>query len=44
MTTQADLGIDIDVRDAAAVAERRDELVAAVRDHAGRIAYHLARL
>ncbi|KOX96402.1 hypothetical protein [Halorubrum tropicale] len=44
MTTQADLGIDLDVRDAAAVAERRDELVAAVRDHAGAIAYQLARL
>ena len=44
MTTQADLGIDLDVRDAAAVAERRDELVAAVRDHAGQIAYQLARL
>jgi hypothetical protein len=44
VTTQADLGIDLDVRDAAAVAERRDELVAAVRDHAGRIAYQLARL
>ena len=44
MTTQADLGIDIDVRDAAAVAERRDDLVAAVRDHAGRIAYQLALL
>lgn len=44
MTTQADLGIDVDVRDAAAVAEHRDELVAAVRDHAGQIAYQLARL
>ncbi|MDB2236572.1 hypothetical protein [Halorubrum ezzemoulense] len=44
MTTQADLGIDLDVRDAAAVAERRDEIVAAVRDHAERIAYQLARL
>jgi len=30
--------------DATAVADRRDELVAAVRDHAGRIAYQLARL
>ena len=30
--------------DASAVAEQRDELVAAVRDHAGRIAYELARL
>lgn len=44
MTTQADLGIDLDVRDAATVAERRDELVAVVRDHAGQIAYQLARL
>ena len=44
MTTQGDLGIDVDVRDAAAVAERRDDLVAAVRDHAGRIAYQLALL
>jgi len=30
--------------DATAVAERRDELVAAVTDHAGQIAYQLARL
>ncbi len=34
----------VDPDDAAAVADRRDELVAAVRDHAGRIAYELARL
>ncbi|OYR57776.1 hypothetical protein [Halorubrum halodurans] len=40
----AGLGIDLDVSDAAAVADRRDELVAAVRDHAGGIAYRLARL
>jgi len=33
-----------DPTDAGAVADRRDELVAAVRDHAGRIAYELARL
>lgn len=33
-----------DPDDATAVAEHRDELVAAVRDHAGQIAYHLARL
>ncbi|MBX0324666.1 hypothetical protein EGH21_16690 [Halomicroarcula sp. F13] len=33
-----------DPADATAVAERRDELVAAVRDHAGQIAYQLARL
>jgi hypothetical protein len=40
----AGLGIDLDVSDAEAVADRRDELVAAVRDHAGGIAYRLARL
>ncbi|WP_276250195.1 hypothetical protein [Haloarcula rara] len=33
-----------DPADAAAVAQHRDELVAAVRDHAGQIAYQLARL
>jgi hypothetical protein len=33
-----------DPADATAVADRRDELVAAVRAHAGRIAYRLARL
>jgi hypothetical protein len=33
-----------DPTDATAVADRRDELVAAVRDHAGQIAYQLARL
>jgi len=33
-----------DPTDAAAVTEQRDELVAAVRDHAGQIAYQLARL
>ncbi|WP_418284461.1 hypothetical protein [Halorubrum sp. DTA46] len=44
MTTHADLGLDLDVRDTDAVAEQRDELVAAVRDHAGTIAYQLARL
>ncbi|GAB7010558.1 hypothetical protein [Halorubrum trueperi] len=44
MTTHADLGLDLDVRDADAIADRRDELVAAVRDHAGTIAYQLARL
>ena len=33
-----------DPADATAVAARRDELVAAVRDHAGQIAYQLARL
>jgi len=44
VTTHADLGLDLDVRDADAVADRRDELVAAVRDHAGTIAYQLAKL
>ncbi|MDG5777105.1 hypothetical protein VB773_21065 [Haloarculaceae archaeon H-GB2-1] len=34
----------MDPADASAVADRRDELVAAVRDHAGQIAYQLARL
>jgi len=33
-----------DPADAAAVAQHRDELVAAVRDHAGQIAYQLAHL
>ena len=33
-----------DPADVSSVAERRDELVASVRDHAGRIAYQLARL
>ncbi|UIP01359.1 hypothetical protein Hbl1158_15725 (plasmid) [Halobaculum sp. CBA1158] len=33
-----------DPTDADAVAERRDDLVAAVREHAGRIAYRLSRL
>lgn len=33
-----------DPADAGAVAQQRDELVAAVRDHAGRVAYQLARL
>jgi len=44
VTTHADLGLDLDVRDADAVADRRDEPVAAVRDHAGTIAYQLAKL
>ena len=34
----------LDPTDATAVADRRDELVAAVTDHAGQIAYQLARL
>ena len=44
MTTFETLGLDVDVDDTEAVAARRDELVAAVRDHAGGIAYELARL
>lgn len=48
MTSPSDvggeIGFDIDVRDVDAVADRRDELVASVRDHAGTIAYQLARL
>jgi len=44
VTSHADLGFDLDIRDTDAVADRRDELVAAVRDHAGQIAYQLARL
>ena len=35
---------DLDLADVEAVAERREELLAAVRDHAGRIAYHMARV
>jgi hypothetical protein len=35
---------DLDVADAEAVAARRDDVVAAVRDHAARVAYQLARL
>ncbi|WP_336001231.1 hypothetical protein [Halorientalis halophila] len=35
---------EVDLQDAEAVAERRDEVQAAVRDHAGQIAYALARL
>lgn len=34
----------VDLADADAVARRRDEIVAAVRDHAGQVAYALARL
>jgi hypothetical protein len=37
-------GLDADVVGAAAAADRRDEVVAAVTDHAGRIARELARL
>lgn len=40
----ADLGFDLDVSDVDAVADRRDELAAAVRDHAGTVAYQLAKL
>lgn len=42
MTAWADL--DIDVTDATAVADRRDDVLAAVRDHAGQVAYNLARV
>jgi hypothetical protein len=35
---------DVDATDAAAVAERRDEVVTAVREHAGQVAYQVARL
>jgi len=38
------LNIDLDVADVEAVTARRDELVAAVRDHAETIAYQLATL
>ena len=34
----------VDPADATAVADRREELLTAVRDHAGRVAYQLARL
>lgn len=44
MTTRSFTDLDIDVREADEVAARRDEVVAAVRDHAGTIAYQLARL
>lgn len=37
-------GLDFDIADPDAVAAERDAVVAAVRDHAGRIAYALARL
>ena len=36
--------VDVDVADVEAVAARRDELVSAVRSHAGAIAHQLARL
>jgi hypothetical protein len=36
--------LDLDVADVESVTERRDELLAAVRDHAGRIAYNVARI
>lgn len=35
---------DLDVDDVAEIAARRDDLLAAVRDHAGQIAYDLARV
>lgn len=36
--------LDVDVADPAAVADRREDVLAAVREHAGRLAYGLARL
>jgi hypothetical protein len=39
-----DISADVDLADAEAVADRRDELLAAVRDHAGQIAYGVARV
>jgi hypothetical protein len=36
--------LDVDISDVDAVAARRDGVLAAVRDHAGRVAYNLARL
>ena len=36
--------LDLDAADVAAVTERRDELLAAIKDHAGRIAYNVARI
>jgi hypothetical protein len=36
--------LDVDISDVDSVAARRDEVLAAVGDHAGRIAYNLARL
>lgn len=42
MTSLSEL--DVDVADAGSVADRREEVLAAVRDHAGRIAYDLARV
>lgn len=37
-------GLDADIADGATATERRDEVVAAVTDHAGRVARELARL
>lgn len=42
MTTLGEL--DVEVADASAVADRRSDVLAAVRDHAGQLAYGLARL
>ncbi|MES3517126.1 MAG: hypothetical protein PPP58_05610 [Natronomonas sp.] len=36
--------LDIDVTDVTRVTERRDEIIEAIRDHAGSIAYNLARV
>jgi len=38
------LDLDVDLADAEAVADRRDAVVAAVREHAGEMAYTLARV
>lgn len=42
VTTLSELDIDLD--DTEAIAERRAEVIAGIREHAGRIAYHLARV
>lgn len=42
MTTLAQL--DVPVADVEAIAERREEILVAIRDHAGQIAYNLARV
>ncbi len=42
MTTLAEL--DVDLADVEAITERREEIIAEIRDHAGRVAYDLARV
>ncbi|WP_418282564.1 hypothetical protein [Halorubrum sp. DTA98] len=44
MTSPSSFDLDVDVDDVDELAARRDDVVAAVRDHAGTIAYRLARL